>query len=480
MKIIRIMLAMVILLSVNSLSAFAQENATTSFAYISLLPANPVVSSDQESFMPIEMLSQQAYNRLLPDLLKAQRQGVIVQFRPEFSAGMVKVEYTTGTAMASQLGDGFSIFSDPTPILQNLRAFTRKPAGSSDAPAVLTPNFILHPKGSLILGSNFPADRYLKFTLTDPSGKLMAVASAYTQSDGHIWAYFSWGSWTTMESGYKFTAKMYLLDRTTLVRTFYRIIPNLGITSIDIASKTVKGTAPANSSIRVQLTHFNLNAANDNNTEYLYPIASGTGQWQTTFTIAMRGNDYMEIGYSPNANFIFVTSMEVPYIYAGLDTNFGVLSGIPNTPASMTIRHAGVDHSFSGKFGNWGEFYAELLDAGGAPIFLQAGDKITGTGVTALTIPTMTASIDAATDILSGTAPASRFLIVYLNVRKDCGGYSCWYGYGRYLKSTLAGTYSANFSSDADILPNETVVLEVDFIAPATGNEVFYRNPVSP
>lgn len=480
MKTVRFLLALVILLSMNSLSASAQAGATTSFAYISLLPANPVVSSGEGSSLPVEMLSQQAYTFLLPDLLMAQRQGVIVKFEPDFFAGLVKLEYTAGADLAALLGDQFSIFTDPATIAQYVRSYARKPGGPSGTPAATTPQFHITPHANIFYGFFFPADRYLKITLTDAGGKLMSVATAWTDPSGFFWTYFSWGTWTGMEPGYNFTAKMYLLDKTTLVKTFKTTIPKFAITSIDIPSKTVKGTAPASKSIEVELVHRNLDAGGGYTYVTNYPVASATGLWQTTFTTAMRGADYIEAAYLPNANFVFLSYTQAPFISTQMDSNYGWITGAPNAAASMTIRHAGVDHIFNGKFSRFGDFYAELLDAGGAPVFLQAGDKISGSSVTSLLLPTLTATVDPATDIVSGSAPASKYLYVYIYLRTDCGGYSCWNGYGYYLKSTVAGTFSANFSGIVDILSTDTLRIEVEYINPGTGNMVFYSKLISP
>jgi len=480
MKTFRIMLALVILLSLNSLSAFAQASATTSFAYISLFPAKPVVSTGKNASLPIEMQSQRAYEKLFPALVNARRQGVIVQFRPELSAGMVKVEYTTGVNLAPLLGDRFSIFNDPAPILENMRIYGRRTTGSLDTPALYTSRFYLHPKEGYFYGYNFPADRYFKFTLTDSSGKLMAVEDAYTSTDGYFWGYFGWGTWSAMEPGYTFTARMYLLDRTTLVKTFSSTIPNLRVTSIDVASKTANGTAPANSNLMVELYHLNLNAFGNSSSTTNFLVTPASGQWQTTFTTPIRGYDEVYLVLEPGANFYFSTYLTAPYISTGLGSNYSYLHGTPYAPASMTIRHAGFDYSFTGKFNNRGDFFAQLLKPNGAPMFMQVGDKVSGTGVTALTIPAMTASVDPATDIFSGTAPASQYLYVYLYVRNECTDYSCWYGYGDYLKSTPAGTFSDDFSSVLDILLTDTLDLEVDYINPGNGNVVWYENLISP
>lgn len=480
MKTYRVLLALVILLAMNSLAASAQASASTSFAYISLLPASQVVSSSGESTLPVEMLSQRTYEHLFPALLHARQQGLIVQFQPEFSAGMVKVEYLSGVNLAPLLGERFSIYSDPSPILENLWMFGRRTSNSQEIPALTTPRFSLLVKNSSFSGYNFPADRYLKFTLSDPSGKLMAVADAYTQSNGYFWAYFGEGNWSAMEPGYTFSAKMYLLDRTTLVKTFSTTIPNLRISSIDVASKTVKGTAPVNGNLRVELYHLNLNAFGGSSATTNFLVAPASGAWQTTFATPMRGNDYVWVDLEPGGNFSFSTYLTAPSIHARLGSNYGYLYGSPNTAASMTIRHTGIDYPFSGKFSNRGYFYGELFTANGAPIFLQAGDKLSCTGVTALTLPVLTASLDAATDIVSGTAPAGKYLDVYIYVQTSCGEYSCWHWYGDYIKSTVAGTFALNFSEVVDILPTDTLEIDVYYLDPVTGNESYYYDLISP
>jgi hypothetical protein len=283
-----------------------------------------------------------------------------------------------------------------------------------------------------------------------------------------------------MEPGYRFTLKLYQLDRTTLLKTYSKVIPRMAITSINVTSKTVAGTAPANSSITVEFAHRNLNSTGGYSYTTNSLITPGTGKWQTTFTIAMRGADWTHLIYSPTANFMFYAYLDAPNIYCGLGSNYCYIYGPPYMPASLTIRHAGVDQTFSGKFGNWGGFYGELTNSEGSPVFLQVGDQAWGTGLPTLTIPLLTAIPDYSTDIVSGNAPVSKFLYTYLYVRNDCGGSSCWYAYDKYIKSSISGMYGADYSSSLDIKPTDTFSFEVDYFNPVTGNVVSYRNLISP
>ncbi len=482
MKPFRVMLALVILLSMNGLSAFAQAEIGTSFAYISLFRPIKSDSFAQSDSIPIHIQSRQVYESLLPELMEAQRQGQIVRFEPELSFGMLKMEYASNAIPAGILGTGFEVFNDPASFLEATRGLRSMPSHAEDDLASVIPLLSITPKNSCFTGNDFRVDSYFKAYLKNSAGKLMSVADGYTNSNGSLSSCFGWGDWSRMEPGYKFIFKLYKNDRTTLLRTFSQRIPNLSITSIIKSTRTIKGTAPANKNITVYFWHRNLN--NDtwiSSTKNLTTPATGT-VWNTTFPIgtAMRGGDYADIFYSPTSNFEFYANNDVPYISCGLDQNYSFLyGGAPYKPAWLKVKH-GVNYPLTGLFSNTGSFFGYLTNTTGGPVFLKAGDQASGTGVPIYTLPALTAIPNYYGDKVYGKAPANKYLWVYLNIRQDCSGNSCWSYYGKYVRTTSTGTYSADFSSFVNIKTTDTLSVEVDYITPATGNRTFYSNLISP
>jgi hypothetical protein len=457
-KTLRILLALIFLLSLGSLTAYAQSE-TTSFAYIPLVsPASP----DQSTSVPIEFRARQGFEALTSRLLDAQAQGLIVRFEPEFSFGLLKVEYVSGLDLSAILGTGRPIFEDPQSVLDYTQA-GEEIAISSPA-SVATPYFSIGVYNSYFYGSGLTAGNYYLASLSDTGGHGVASFNGWISSSGSLSSYFE-GAASTILPGYKITIKIYNSTGTTLLHTYSTTIPSLGFTSIDIPHAIVNGKAPAGSQLEVNLWHPKLNAANGTTYVTKHVTTSGAGAWQVNFGTAMRGGDEVKVTWQkPATYFTFYRYLWAPHVYCELGDDYCDLYGIPGKPASLSIKHAGKTYTFTGLFTSWGGFYGYL------PYDMAAGDKISGTGVTTLTLPTITAVLNYTANTVTGKAPANRYIEVELEK---------YYPrpeeyYYRWVKANSAGNYTADFSSSIDITSTESLDFSVYYTNPTTGNEVSY------
>jgi hypothetical protein len=457
-KTLHILLALIFLLSLGSLTANGQSE-TTSFAYIPLVsPASP----DQSTSVPIEFRARQGFEALMSRLLDAQAKGQIVRFEPEFSFGLLKVEYVSGFDLSAILGTGRPIFEDPQSVLDYTQA-GEEIAISSPA-SVATPYFSVSLFSNCFYGYSLTAGNYYLASLSDTGVHVVASANGWISSGGGLGNCFE-GAASTITPGYKITIKIYNSTGTTLLKTYSTTIPSLGFTSFDIPHAIVNGTAPAGSQLEVNLWHPKLNAANGSTDVTKHVTTSGAGNWQVSFGTAMRGGDEVKVTWQkPATYFTFYRYLYAPNVDCVLGGDYCDLYGIPGKPASLSIKHAGKTYTFTGLFTSWGGFWGYL------PYDMAVGDKISGTGVTSLTLPTITAVLNYTANTVTGKAPANRYIDVDLDKyypRPE--GY-----YYRWVKANSAGNYTADFSSSIDITLTDSLEFSVYYTNPTTGNEVSY------
>jgi hypothetical protein len=133
-----------------------------------------------------------------------------------------------------------------------------------------------------------------------------------------------------------------------------------------------------------------------------------------------------------------------------------------------------VTHSFPGKFNPFGNFGANLEAPDSSPIFLAVGDKISGTGVAPYVLPTLTTAINYTTNVVSGKAPANRYMEAWVWTPVPYN----WYRV--YTRSGPTGLYSADFTSQLDLISGEPYVAEAYSVLPTTGNATDYYRAIGP
>ena len=167
--------------------------------------------------------------------------------------------------------------------------------------------------------------------------------------------------------------------------------------------------------------------------------------------------------------------MRVPYLYCQLGGNFCRLSGFAFQPASLSIVHAGSTYPFSGTFDAFGYFVADLQNAG-APIFLQAGDTISASNVTADTLPTITSAVNFNTNVVKGMIKGYPYKYFELWAYTLC---SCS-SYLLYSRLNRLSQYSGDFTSQVDLVNGQATNIEVYFVNIKTGNITDYVRSYGP
>ena len=476
-KTLTVLLTLIFLLSLGILPAQAQaQGRPTSFAYI------PLVSPQGETALPVEFRARQAFEAMAPQLMEAQAKGQIVRFEPEFDFGLLKVEYQAGFDLAATMtvepGASPLVFDNAQSVLKYTQV-SQSLRSSSVHPSDTNPSIEIGLYYSCFYAYDMGANNYYHVYLTDTTGRLAGSSIGYADGAGEIYGCFS-GNWTTMVPGYGFLFNLYNNAGTTLLNTFSTTIARLGISSISAASRTVVGTAPANSQPYFYLGHPGLDASDNWTDTYIDMTASSKGAWSVKLdsSVAMRGGDEIGIGLiNPGTPFTFYRWFWAPYIYCRLGGNYCGLYGIPGKPAKLSIVHAKKTYQYSGRFSSSGYFSANLVDGNTDPIYMVAGDKASGSGVKIWALPFLTAVPNITNDTVEGFAPANDYFQVELDIYNN--SLHNWDWASRWVGAT-AGLYSADFSGDFDIKTTDRLFAYLYFQDPVTGNETYYDNYVDP
>lgn len=462
MRVLRILFTVMFMTALFAIPA--QAKATGEYRFLAL-----VTQADPAT--PSAVQAQHAFQRLLPELLAAQRSGAILTYQPQFNSGILAIQFAAGMRGAAPVAlQGLDTIKAAAALVPH----PTSPAAKLGA--LLTPTFVLYQNESCFFGANLGANSHVVGVMSDTTGR--AVTSFVGDADvlGGIYSCFDdSGPYSYVIPGYTVTFNVY--DSTpTLLGTFSAKVPNITFSAFNSATSVITGSGPKNKSYQIQWWHSNLDAGKTSVNLVETGAIHANGKWSVDFgTQKFRGGDYFEMAVAQNPNFYFARYFDVPYIYCNPGSNYCSLAGFPSRSALLKITHAGITHTFTGQFNTTGWFSVNLVDSIGAPISLKAGDKIAGTGVPAsLTLPILTAVPNYATDVVSGKAPASRYFNVW--VKDIIAGYwsSKWVG------STAAGNYSADFTSIVTLSPGSPYTIEVDTIDKATGNEADMYKSVVP
>lgn len=430
--------------------------------------------STVDSKLSFQAQVRHAYDRIRPQLFALQKQGRILAFEPELKAGIVKVVYAASSGPTMTALSQYQTFdSIQAAIVRAPNA--AGPTAPEGSPEAISPTFFIELYDSCFSASNLGADSHVVGSLRDKTGRLVASYESDADSNGQIFLdCFPWsGVYSDVMPGYTLTFKAY--DSTPLLLgTFTVVVPSLKFTSINKTAAVVRGTGPVGKTFYSYWTHENWDAGNTLSTNVKSGVIPADGAWfKDMSTGSIYGGDYLEVETlisNLNSNFWFHTSMTAPSIYCEIGGNYCELFGFPFQPAALSIVHAGTTYSFSGKFDSAGSF-AVLLENAGDPIFLKAGDKVSGTNVPAYTLPSLTGTINFSADIVFGKVPANRYFNVWAYTLCSCSSYLV------YSSSNGTGNYSSDFFSQVDLLKTGATNIAVYYVDPVTGNMTgFYRS----
>ncbi|MGB8212039.1 MAG: hypothetical protein WCE68_00640 [Anaerolineales bacterium] len=460
-KLLSVAFVLIFLLSLGSLDVHAQS-APTAIAYLPLLPA----AGRNDPSLEV----RQAYDRLLPQLMQARKAGQIVRFRADLGEDMAVVEYPLGTNLAALLGNSQPVFATPQTALAYTRAGALQMAQAAPAG---TASFTIGINDSCFYGYNLgiSTDTY-KAYLYDSDARVVASVNGDLNASGGISDACFNGLFDGMAPYFEVVIFLYHSGQTTWFNEFPKVIPNLAVTSVSSATKTIGGVGPAGGTVFVNYYHYNLDSGNTSIQPGTSVTATSKGAWQAKFSATpMRGGDTVNIS-EISGSFNFTNYLYVPYIECGLDNDWCNLTGISGAVATLSFTHAKHTYSYSGLFGPDGYFMESLSDTHGMPVFLAVGDKVKGKGAASLTLPNITANPDDISDTVSGYAPANRWFLVQALVNNT--DYNCW------TQANSAGMYTANFTGKVSLPGDKPYPVYVYYTDPVTGDQIVYESYMVP
>lgn len=462
MKALRFILVVVFMFTMFVSPVQAQESGHYGFV--------PMVTQADPN-VPLVVQAQHAFEKLLPALLAGQHSGTILEFEPDLAAGIVKIKYAASADM-STLGTA--------QVSNNIHAAVamvpHPKVVKSEGGSAFSPTFRPYLYSSCFEVIDVNINSYVVASLRDKTGAVVANYTGIADVSGYLYDCFDYaGAYTNILPGYKVTYKVYTTAGGGLLGTYTTIAPTVNFTTVNKTTSVVGGVGPVGKAYSIFWYHDNLNAANSTLIVNKTGTIPATAKWSVDFgVIKFRGGDHFNMYVTQTANFVFYRSWFVPYIYCQLGSNFCSIYGVPFQAATLSITHAGVVHTFNGKFTRGGWFDIELLDAAGAPIFLTPGDKISGTGIPVYALPALTIVPNFTTDVVTGKAPASRYFSVWVKDVQNQQWYSVW------AHTDALGNYAASFSGTFDLVSGAVLTYEVDYVDPATGNETDKYMAVGP
>lgn len=422
-----------------------------------------------DSSIPLRVQAGEAYERFLPVLLAAQRSGSILEYHPEFAAGIVKIKFSAG-ARPAMLG-GLVVYDDVQVAVSKVPHATRP---ARELRAAYDPEFILDLYDGDFSATGLVSGDRLTGKLYDNMGKLLAVADSYADALGDAFAWFD-GSLNDVLPGYKVIIKVYSAGG-GLRGTYQVTAPKITIDSFNNASSVASGTGPAGKPYEVTWFHPNEDAGNTTLNVTKTGTISGAGTWSKDFgTTPIRGADEVTVSVNVSTRFWIARYLHVPYSYCYPGDFYCAMFAFPNQAVFMTVTHAGTPHTYTGTADfDDGWFGQDILDSSSNPILLVSGDKFQGTNISAYNLPNLTATFNYTTDVVSGRAPANKYFWVYVSSPSGSPEVSAW------VHSNAAGIYSFNLHAIWDISMKDPFVVEVLYHNPASGNRTYLYKPFGP
>jgi len=464
-KKLSIVLVLCFVLSTVGIGSVSAQDSQTGYI--------PLLTADYDTTIPRQESSRAQFRLLLPDLLKAQEQGLISSFEPDYYGGFISVNYP-GVISAE------STFSSP--VYANLdEVIIPPPHDNAISPEIIgsentdsadvspeveglyTPMAYIQPYSSCVNMNSLGANARVKASLSR-AGTVIAVFDATADSDGYLWECFD-GAYASLVPGYSVSFKIYSSSAVYL-KTITATVPRIVFTAIDQAQATISGTALAGKAYTATWWQQNLDAGRTWARVEKTGTVTSAGTWKVDFgTTAIRGNAEIDFTLPVNANIIAQVYFYAPSLECNLTSYYCSLNNLPNKTVTMTITHGGVKYTMTGKTNKWGYIYQYLENSYGDPIFLAVGDTITGTGATTLQLRPLSATPNATTNKVTGVAPANTyFYVIFWPVNSN--------GYVNWTHADSTGRYSSDFTW-ADI-PTGPITSEVEYMSKTTGNYTFY------
>jgi hypothetical protein len=430
--------------------------------------------------MPLAAQAQMEFEKMAPALMAAKQSGYLLDFQPEFRAGILKLRFS-GTSVAPMAVAGMMERPIYDSIHEAIAVVPHQPVPAERVSAAVTSSqFTMNLFGSCFLGS-VPINAHVIATMKDSAGNLKARSEFNEQddgADGSFWRCFDWSGFNSIVPGYKLTFKVYdTYPGGTLLETRTATAPTVKFTSIIKSSAVVAGTGPANKAYDMWFTQRVLNAANDWVQNFHSGTIDGSGAWsKDVYSGSIRGGSSIDIYVHQTANITFVRGMTAPSIYCLLQGNYCDISGFAFQTSQLKVTHSGTTYTYNGKFDSGGWFRASLETSSGAPIIIRAGDKVQGTSVALYTLPSLTIDpINFADDLITGKAPANKYFNVWVQAYSAPG----WWNF-YYAGSDGSGNFAVDTTADFNLKSSETSEVEIYNQDKSTGNSVDFVRVYGP
>ena len=457
MRSLRVFFIVCFLLSAMTSAASAAGLPDRAVGFVQLLSAvNPAA--------PVALQTEQARLMLLPELLAARQRGQIVSFEISPSTGVLKFVYRP--SLGTPDIQGRTVYSD---MHQAMSAVNLAAAG--DIHIAGGHNYDVHLFDNTFTGDGLLAGALVRGTLFNAAGQVVARSHDFANGSGHVDGVFQWqGPTTDIFPGYKVTFAEY--NGSSLIQSYPSKVPDVEFTAIDKANAVVHGKGQPGKSLVATTVHTNWDAGNTFLQRTVVTTAASTGAWTVDFGKApLHGNDYLQAELHQNGDFTYRRWMYLPHLFCVLHTNQCDLTGLPSTAATIQIVHGGVLHTFAGTFSTLGFFDGFMTQPNGTPIGMNAGDKVSGTGVAQYPLPKLSVTgLDPVANVVSGHAPANKYFQVW--VRQPNTG-AQWFVY---THSDTTGAFAADFTSQQDLQSGILYVAWINYIVPAAGSQTAVYN----
>jgi hypothetical protein len=341
--------------------------------------------------------------------------------------------------------------------------------------SAINPQFYLYLYESCFDANGVGANGHVVGNLRDATGRMISNFEGDADVDGYLYECFDGNTaFNDVLPGYRVTFKVFNSSG-AYQGAYAAVTPAVNITAFNKANSTMSGNGPAGKAYDAYWYHPNLNSTNTHLWKTVTGTISAAKTWSVDFgSVPFRGYDDLYLDAAAYPNFTFERWLTVPFTYCDLGQNYCGGYGIPGQAATLSIKHAGVMYNFSGKFNNYGWFGTSLQNAAGYPIFLAVGDTVTGTGVPAWALTNMTAAINYTTDVVSGKAPASKWMSIGIKQPYSNNFYWKWMG------TNAASNYAVNFHASMDLKITSAYTVSIEYINPATGNYQYFTSSFAP
>ena len=225
----------------------------------------------------------------------------------------------------------------------------------------------------------------------------------------------------------------------------------------NLATDVISGIGPAGASLNVYVSASSGSAQR-------YPTTDASGNYTADFSgyYDIKAGDQVEVSYWNNSTrsgvYLFYNT---PLVRVNATANTVDGYATPNHTVSLALKRVGSTIATASVKSNAdGYFSAFFIDTTGAVVDIQAGDVIdvTASPTNSITVPALTASLNAATNVVSGSGPASSAIYIRLyhwNIGQWYGGQ--WYGgqfnsYDQSVTTDSSGNYAVDFTGQLDLL----------------------------